>query len=123
MTKVKKKLEKMVKANLEATEKIVEFLQRKPDKPKTPEEQQLWKEKRHDTSKRSHALMESGAAECLCGEEYYLSNFFPTFGDHNFYCSACITDMVALLCGNDSDERYMSERYGEPGELWKRINN
>jgi hypothetical protein len=123
MTEVKKKLKKMVKANLEATEKIVEFLERKPDKPMTPEEQKLWKEKWHAASKRSNALMEDGTQECPCGEKLYLSNFFPSFGDHNFYCETCITDMVALLCKNDSDERRMAERYGEPGELWKRINN
>lgn len=116
-------LGKMVKANLDANEAMVKALERNQEKPRDPEAQAAWKAKWHAAVQLSRAAVEDGSAQCPCGDKKYLSSFFTTFDDHNMYCSPCITAMQRLLCMDDPDGRDMDERYGEPGELWARINN
>jgi hypothetical protein len=119
----KKKFKEMVNANLKATEAMVRALEGNPEKPKDELEKAAWKARWHATSQRSRASLEDGTAQCPCGKKDYLSNFFPTFGDHNWYCSECITAMIALLCADSSDDRPITQKYGEPGDLWNRTQN
>ena len=87
------------------------------------------KEKWHATIEKSRKSLEDGSAGCFCGRKAFTSNFYAIYGDHNFYCSPCISLMTKELCGSEDidfesdDKGSLEELYGEPGDLWRKVNN